>query len=444
MLTAIRLKNFRSFSDSGTVRLGKLTVLLGPNSSGKTSLLHALRVTRQTVDSRDQRVSLVLQGKYVDLGTYSDLAYQHDTSLPLTIEVSWAQATAGPFRSGRLSHLNLSELTLSVQFNYNRKTWETYPVSQIVKNKSSDFVATKTRTNKRYSRFSLRLNEASTEPIQFTMSTGGKFYDLGMLSPYRSSIRDHPDEELVQWLFYGLSFEFEMQMERMFFLGPVRGESERTYSGGVESPQDVGLRGEATAGALWWASRTAATRRMVLDNVNNWLRRLGVAQEVRVKRIQATDFRINVVDMDTKVQSNISDVGFGLSQVLPVIVLPCMLSGPDTTVIIEQPEIHLHPAAQLQLADFFVETVEDGKQFIIETHSEHLLRRLQTLVATNAIKAEDIAIHYVNESPDGTQIIELPVTEEGLLENLPKGFFEQGPQEAFRRTRAVLERASRR
>ena len=75
MLTGLRLKNFRSISDSGELRLANLTFLLGPNSSGKTSLIHALRVARQTVDSRDQQVSLVLQGSYVDLGTYSDLAW---------------------------------------------------------------------------------------------------------------------------------------------------------------------------------------------------------------------------------------------------------------------------------------------------------------------------------------------------------------------------------
>lgn len=432
MLTGLRLKNFRSISESGEVRLANLTFLLGPNSSGKTSLIHALRVARQTVDSRDQQVSLVLQGSYVDLGTYSDLAYQHDTNLPLNIEFSWQQSPhLFRFGANRIAkEFDLSHLMISTEFQYNRKTWETYPVLQRITNANGDFVAEKVRRNKLYSRFSLQINDQ--EPLAFTMPTGGKFYSLDLTAARLSDIRRHPSSELALWLFYSFAFEFEQQMEKMFFLGPVRGETNRTYSGGVESPQDVGLRGETTAGALWWASRRAETRRNVLNNVNNWLRKLGVARGVSVRRIQATDFRLNVTDVETGIESNITDVGFGISQVLPVIVLPCMLDS-DPTIIIEQPEIHLHPAAQLELGDFFVEMAQGGKQFIIETHSEHIVRRVQTLVATGKITSKEIAIYYIEEGKKGTHIRELPITDEGVLENLPQGFFEHSTREVFRR-----------
>ena len=440
MLTGLRLKNFRSISDSGELRLANLTFLLGPNSSGKTSLIHALRVARQTVDSRDQQVSLVLQGSYVDLGTYSDLAYQHDTNLPLNIEFSWHQPTTNIFRIGAnriANEFDLSRLMISTEFQYNRKTWETYPVLQEITNANGDFVAKKVRWNKRYSRFSLQINDNDQEPLAFTMPTGGKFYSLDLTAARLSDIRRHPSSELALWLFYSFAFDFERQMEKMFFLGPVRGETNRTYSGGVESPQDVGLRGETTAGALWWASRRAETRRTVLNSVNKWLQKLGVAREVSVQRIQATDFRLNVKDVETGIESNITDVGFGISQVLPVIVLPCML-GSDPTIIIEQPEIHLHPAAQLELGDFFVEMARGGKQFVIETHSEHIIRRVQTLVATGKITSDEIAIYYIEESKRGTRIRELPITDKGALENLPKGFFEHSATEAFRRVMTTV------
>ena len=437
MLTGLRLRNFRSISESGEVRLANLTFLLGPNSSGKTSLIHALRVARQTVDSRDQQVSLVLQGNYVDLGTYSDLAYQHDTNLPLNIEFSWQQPT-NLFRFGAsriAKEFDLSQLKISTEFQYNRKTWETYPVVQKITNANGDFAAEKVRRNKRYSRFSLQINDQ--EPLAFTMPTGGKFYSLDLTAARLSDIRRHPSSELALWLFYSFAFEFEQQMEKMFFLGPVRGETNRTYSGGVESPQDVGLRGETTAGALWWASRRAETRRNVLNNVNSWLQKLGIAREVSVQRIQATDFRLNVTDVETGIESNITDVGFGISQVLPVIVLPCMLDS-DPTIIIEQPEIHLHPAAQLELGDFFVEMAQGGKQFIIETHSEHIIRRVQTLVATGKITSEEIAIYYIDEGKGGTSIRELPITDEGVLENLPQGFFEHSAREVFQRAMTTM------
>jgi predicted ATPase len=118
---------------------------------------------------------------------------------------------------------------------------------------------------------------------------------------------------------------------------------------------------------------------------------------------------------------NLSDVGFGNSQILPILVEGYL--GSALTMVIEQPEIHLHPAAQLKLGDFFHDLVKAGKQVIVETHSEHLLLRLQTLVAKGELPAEDVQVLYVEREESRSNVRVLEITRMGSFQNWPKGFF---------------------
>lgn len=438
MLNAIRLANFRSIADSGDVRLARITLLLGPNSSGKTSILHALRLARQTVDARDQEVPLMLQGDYVDLGTYQDLVFQHDVSRSLEVEYGWSVDQARWMRRFDAPELDLSDVRISGTFAYNRKSWRVYPISQSLM-LGSDVAAKRVRLKRGYGLDLFPPN--SSDPIHIPQpSQSSKFYDFSGRSIFRSDFFSRleliPFLEFIAWQ---LPMEFERQMERVFFLGPVRGDAQRSYAAGAEAPQDVGLRGEATASALWWASRRATDRRRITERVNQWLQRMNVAARVRVRRTQATDFQLLVEDPSTGIESNLMDVGFGVSQVLPVVVLGCLVPH-GATVVIEQPEIHLHPAAQLELGSFFAAiSTESNVQFILETHSEHLLRRLQTLIADGSLSPADVAIYYVNESPDGASITELPVSRDGSLAAVPEAFFDQAAREAFRRMDALAQ-----
>ena len=125
---------------------------------------------------------------------------------------------------------------------------------------------------------------------------------------------------------------------------------------------------------------------------------------------------------------SIPDVGFGVSQVLPVLV-QSFYAPPYSTVIIEQPELHLHPAIQQNLADLFIgasKAREKGSerkvQFLIESHSEHFLRRLQRRIAENEIHRSDVAAYFVDTDSGASRITELDVDLYGRLENWPKDF----------------------
>ncbi|MFN7266533.1 MAG: AAA family ATPase, partial [Bacteroidota bacterium] len=125
----------------------------------------------------------------------------------------------------------------------------------------------------------------------------------------------------------------------------------------------------------------------------------------------------------------ITDVGFGISQVLPVLV-QCFYVPANSTILFEQPEIHLHPSVQAYLADVFIEAIhahEDSKprhtQLIIESHSEHLIRRLQRKIAEEELKLEDVAIYFVDQKKGVSTIEALEIDEFGNILNWPDNFF---------------------
>ena len=172
-----------------------------------------------------------------------------------------------------------------------------------------------------------------------------------------------------------------------------------------------------------------------------------IIQSFKVKQITTDkyEYEVLVKTMGLNEEVNITDVGFGVSQVLPVLV-QCFYAPPDSTIIIEQPEIHLHPSVQATLADLFIEALQariNGKvqntQLLIESHSEHFLRRLQRRIAEKVISPENIAIYFCESSPNGSLIKPLEVDMFGYIKNWPKDFFGDEMGDIVAQTEAALQ-----
>jgi predicted ATPase len=146
------------------------------------------------------------------------------------------------------------------------------------------------------------------------------------------------------------------------------------------------------------------------------------------------------------------DVGFGVSQVLPALV-QAFYSPPNSVVWMEQPEIHLHPQVQAELADAFISAVSsrvksEGKalidrnvQLIIESHSEHLLNRLQRRIAEGVISPDQVAIYFCKRSATGPQLEELKIDSDGNISNWPDDFFGDEMADIVARNVAAAKRA---
>jgi predicted ATPase len=150
---------------------------------------------------------------------------------------------------------------------------------------------------------------------------------------------------------------------------------------------------------------------------------MGLAAGLDVKRVGSSLLHELVILGENQSRSNIKDVGVGVSQVLPVIVA-CLFAPSGHTVIVEEPESHLHPLAQSTLAELFIKVSKQRNiQIIAETHSEHLFRRMQTLIAKEEIPANQCAPYFVERMDRESRLQPLELDIYGRIKNWPKMFF---------------------
>ena len=246
------------------------------------------------------------------------------------------------------------------------------------------------------------------------------------------------------------------------YLGPLRDEPKPAYPLLTTSDvTDIGLRGEHTAAVLdlhrntvikyvpshafehHEITRVLATRPLG-EAVADWLHYLGVADAVQSHNMGKFGHQLTVDIPYTAKPHDLTHVGVGVSQALPIVVAS-LLADSDTTLIFEQPELHLHPSVQTRLADFFLSMTRLGKQCIVETHSEYIVNRLRLRTATSSESLEPILkIYFVERDQRGTTFREVAVNEYGAIPEWPRGFFDQGPREAESILRAgALRRKSR-
>jgi predicted ATPase len=245
------------------------------------------------------------------------------------------------------------------------------------------------------------------------------------------------------------------------YLGPLRDEPKALYplAPGVD-PSDVGLRGEYTAAVLdlhktrrvryiptsiFQGAELPAKPQVVVRTLEaamvDWLHYLGVAEGVETRDMGKFGHELRVVMPGRSQRHDLTHVGVGVSQVLPILVM-CLLAEPDTTLIFEQPELHLHPKVQTLLGDFFLSMSLLGKQCVLETHSEYLINRLRfRAAAANTDEISKAIRMYFVEKPEDTSVFRpVVVNEFGAIPDWPEGFFDQSQSEAEEILRAATRK----
>lgn len=243
------------------------------------------------------------------------------------------------------------------------------------------------------------------------------------------------------------------------YLGPLRDEPKPVYPlSGATDPMDIGFRGEYTAAVLdihkntsieyipskhfKSDSQTTKAKTEKLSNaVKDWLNYMGVGSEIKTEDRGKLGHELKISSLDSETFHDLTQVGVGVSQVLPILVLS-LLSEKGATIIFEQPELHLHPRVQTRLADFFVSMTKLGKQCIVETHSEYMINRLRYRSAISEGKdiADSVILYFVEKKEGQSDYRKIKINEFGVIEDWPKGFFDENEEIASEILKAGMQK----
>ena len=427
MLHQLKFRNFKSWPKAD-LEFGLITGLFGTNSSGKTSLIQFLLLLKQTKDGTDRGISLDLNGPYVSLGVYHDIIHRNDESQPLSwsLAIKRAKDLALVDPSGKRSEIIARSGNLAIESEV--RALDQRAVSTRLAYRLGDITFSLTPKEESKSNFDL---VASGTDFRFVRTQGRAWQLPGPVKSYA-----FPDQ--ARTYFQNASFlsdievAYEEQMDNIFYIGPLRDYPQRDYLWARSRPQDVGGRGEKAIDAILAATaegelRNAMykTRRLPFQEmIAYWLREMGLIHDFRVEEIakDSNRWQARVQIRKGGTEALLTDVGFGVSQVLPVVTLLQYVPA-GSTVILEQPEIHLHPLAQANLADVIINAATHRRvQVILESHSEHLLLRLQRRVAEESVSADDIKLYFCDARNDVSRLEPLNLDLFGQIDNWPEKF----------------------
>lgn len=422
MFSRLRLVNFKVWSETRGIALRPLTMLLGANSSGKSFLIQSLLLLKQTARSPDRTVHLNLGGDEINdlfnFGAFEDvLNHRAETPRQFSIEFDFdnhgtSRVATGGFECSYVQTSSGSVVVQSLTLKAGERQFKA-----IRRDKGAfSILVDDEQTSRGKGR-----NYAPERSIAFSADA------IALLDKEGQLVED-------------LSLAIRQELERIIYLGPLRRKPERDYPWNKSKPGDVGSDGRGAVDALLASALLRGDEQnYVVNGVSLWLNRMGVADKLEVRQ-QGRSNRYELIVHRDGVACNLRDVGIGISQVLPVLVVS-YFAPKGSTILLEEPEIHLHPLAQSALAELFVDISRDrGVQFIVETHSEHLFRRMQTLIAKQKLLSSDAVMYFVERHGSSAELCVLDIDDYGRVKNWPDGFFGDSLGETREQARLMFER----
>jgi len=437
MLKLLRIQNFKGWKDTGTIRMAPISLFFGANSSGKSSIGQFLMMLKQTVESPDRKAVFYPGGKNsaVQLGSYQEMVFHRDPENKISFDYRWSLPEDLKFKdplSGQL--FSGDSIDFNAEVELSDATKHLLQVSQF--------------------KYCLLNNDAQSLSVELSRKADKREYlaSAEQYSLVRKKMRAWALKDIVR--FYGfpdevvayyqnadfvqdLNLAQEKLFNSIFYLGPLRTKAERLYTWGGITPESVGFAGEHTVAAILAARDRKISlgyrkhAKSLEEIIALKLQEMGLIEEFKVNPIseQRQEYEVKVRTRGAMDWVDLPDVGFGISQVLPVLV-QCFYAPAGSIILMEQPEIHLHPSAQSALADAMIDVInskEDGVdrniQLIIETHSEHFLRRLQRRIAEEALPEEKVSAYFANITKTPAILEPLKIDMFGNIQNWPEHFF---------------------
>jgi predicted ATPase len=355
MINSLRLQRFKCFADQA-FELRNLTLLAGENASGKSTVIQALLLLKQSQQTGQlERGELTLNGRLINIGTAKDALYSHSQEDSIGFSLVGQEQT----QSARF------------EFAYQRGNPEAYTLY------SQD-----------------------------------------------SSISQHPINLFTEKVTY-LSAE-RLGPRLLYPMSDRRGDE-----------LTVGVQGEFTAHCLAeFGNETMPNFNLAYPGEDNlqlryqtelWIRQIVPNIDIEVEAINAADqVRIGFRNQGDTDYWRPTNIGFGVSYTLPIIVA-ALMSKPESILIVENPEAHLHPASQSRIGQFLAQTAATGVQVVIETHSDHILNGVRLAIRRKMLNSGKVSIQFFQcgDENEPHRVISPRIDADGRIDKWPSGFFDQ-------------------
>lgn len=447
MLTSISLENYKCFKKKTDIKIAPLTVLCGVNSSGKSSIINSLLIQKQSYEDNSVSNNMRLNGKYVKCGRFDDISSfkQNDQFVSLT----FSYLLNKPIKYNRnIKKQSKQDITI---FKNIAKIYPLHDIENIVINSSisiEEFNINKSIDNNILSeqKIEIIINCSNKEKIESIIELKklkgqisqyiirltnipngdtGKlveyvelqdatcyFENFNLINAYSSNIK--PLGTQVGGVLANVYLIFKMnalQFKNVHYLTPLRVYPQRNYNLDYET-DDVGYSGEFTPYVMHKYQDkqidgflppkndmiTPSENKINFSNcIQEWMAYFKFGKYSLSNSLET--IQLNIKDY------NISNVGFGISQILPIIVSG-LIKFENELLLLEQPEIHLHPTAQMCMADFLISMAVNNKEVIVETHSDHIINRIVRRMMEDESIRNKIKIYFVDQDEDGISNIE--------------------------------------
>ena len=429
MIRRITAHDFKAFHTLD-VEVRPLTILVGENNSGKSSLLASVRLLSQTVQSEDRSIPLLLSGPLGDFGSFRDVVHGNHRGRPmmlgLTIDSVFPRTDKRP-----------SLVSFKSEFKYRTQRRETILRSTDVSLQAVPLISVAASREQDSLLISKLGHRNVPDSARATLRSALRMRNFlpNVFSDLRRRESRSEDVNASQRQLATVEPRIQRSVNSIAatlssveHIGSMRLAPERTYV-------HTGIEGRYVGadGANWpsMLALDASRRSPKLTLVQDWLKAAGVASKISVNWLTDRHYEIVITNPTSGETVNIADVGQGTSQVLPVLIAGARLSAGDT-YIVEEPEIHLHPRAQAALGDYFADLIDSGVQAFVETHSEYLIMRLQQHVASGRLTPDQVVFYYVSSKKGGgKEVTPMRLDREAIFDQqLPGGFFPQRMSEA--------------
>ncbi len=429
-LTKLSIKNFKCFEDSHFT-FSKLNIFTGANSSGKSAMLSAILAVAQSSETFPFQLSP--NGKYITMGDSYEFVRNHDLTSPIEIGLSLAEGK--------------DEIVLHTTWINDEST--NMPILKSLEANAA-FIQLSVSKNRNY-KVHIHFDEqafketddykAVDQIARFLKEMAGDAFSKGLadaLKDIKPVISGNTiDFQIKDWnhiagilmkenLFHPYYALVTMQKSahtfdsRFNYIGSFRLKPERTYTQKTISERVLSNGDNSITQIFHWKTISSPEFKKLLTQ----LRDMHLLNGLIVTKYRGGRYEIRIKTKPSATWASLADVGFGISQFLPVIVADLQLPK-GSTLLVDQPELHLHPSAQAQLGDYFVRQIKKNNAcYFIETHSEYLLNRVRALIVKGLIAPSDVTVYYFDNHGDSVDTHHVQFTKDGRVLDAPESFFD--------------------